>query len=65
MNLAIRILLYVAVGYGALVALVYLRQVRMLCFPDTRKPPDTALRDSGLQFWLRSADSSYLGVSGE
>ena len=62
--MAIRILLYVAVGYGALMALVYFRQARMLYFPDTRRPTDSALGGSGLQFWPRSVDSSYMGFSG-
>ena len=64
MTFAFRILIFFFLGYGALVALVYLRQSRMLYFPDTRLPPEAALPDLGLQSWPHADSSSYMGLYG-
>ena len=51
MHTALRIGLYVVVGYGLLVLLVFVLQRRMIYFPDRSRPTSDALRASGLRYW--------------
>jgi alpha-beta hydrolase superfamily lysophospholipase len=51
MNTALKICLYVAVGYGLLVLLVFLLQRKMIYFPDRQRPSANAIRAMGLRYW--------------
>jgi alpha-beta hydrolase superfamily lysophospholipase len=62
-SLVLRLLLYIVIGYSALVVAAYLWQRRMLYFPDCSRPSENDCRAVGLRFWPRSGDG-YRGFSG-
>jgi alpha-beta hydrolase superfamily lysophospholipase len=53
----LRLLLYAAIGYSALLVAAYLGQRRMLYVPDCSRPSESHCRAVGLQFWPRSGDA--------
>jgi alpha-beta hydrolase superfamily lysophospholipase len=64
MSTAIRICLYVGIGYGVLVLTVYLLQRRMIYFPDRQRPPESFVQSLNLAFWPQStaAFKGYVSV---
>ncbi len=66
MNPLMRFGLYILVGYGLLVLLVYVMQRRMIYFPDRSKPAADLLLGAGLQFWPRDGEGfkGYAGAKG-
>ena len=63
MNLVLRLLIYIAVGYGVLVLAVFLWQKNMIFFPDRERPSGSNLRTAGLRFWP-DAGENYRGFAG-
>jgi len=62
MNIALRLLLYAAIGYGVLVLAAYLLQRQMVYFPDPEKPLESQVRAVGLRFWP-DAGGDYRGFT--
>ena len=62
MDLVIRFLIPIAIGYSALVVAVYFLQTRMLYFPATEKPSDSQVHGVGLRFW-QDRNDSYRGFA--
>lgn len=50
-NSLIRVVLYIAVGYGLLVLLVFLMQRRMIYAPESSRPAGNTLQAMGLRSW--------------
>ena len=61
MNLALRLVVGIAIGYGALLLLVYFVQSSLLYHNQWPKPTEQIVRSAGLRFWPNSSDS-YRGL---
>jgi uncharacterized protein len=60
MNTLLRLCLYIAIGYGLLVLLVFLMQRRMIYAPESGRPGEDTVQVMGLRFWP-AADGNFRG----